>query len=238
LCDLGPYLAATLTQHRSATMSRASFLLKDPDSFSPEEARENRETFSHQTLILTALTAINNTNHHPTFNDVQINKERVEYMKKKSTHTPVIDAATTILVTDTEILATMARGVHTAHSIVTMKEMEENDQEDKSLLDNGLKLSDLDSKASIQVLRQIDELLPNDIITEKSGPAIDTTCYGDVFFSFPNINIAVLMQKSTGTHSSQQSSTSNDTICVPIAMDSSYWAQIWESSRGFILDPK
>src|SRR5437016_10350494 len=82
-----------------------------------------QETFSNQTLILTALAAINNPSHHPTFNESQISKERLRYMKDKATnHTPIIDAATTILITDTEILATMARGVssHT-HSLFALK---------------------------------------------------------------------------------------------------------------------
>jgi hypothetical protein len=52
----------------------------------------DRETFSHQTLILTALTAINNQNHHPTFMAAEVEKERIQNMKDKNSHTSVIDS--------------------------------------------------------------------------------------------------------------------------------------------------
>jgi hypothetical protein len=131
------------------TLAASSLSFKDSDSqpLSPnsEEAKQDREKFSHQTLILTALTAINNTNNHSTFNANQVSKERFKYMKEKIARTPIIDAATTILVTDTEILATMARGTHAAHSIFALKEVRERDQfGDNKNHDNPFELDAID----------------------------------------------------------------------------------------------
>jgi hypothetical protein len=215
----------------------SSISLKDSQSFSPEPEKvkelEDRETFSHQTLILTALTAINNPNHHPSFNDDQVNKERLRYMKEKSTHTPVIDAATTILVTDTEILATMSRGVPATHSIVALKETEKgNDQEHKNrelyydLLKSRLR------NDSGQMLMEMEELLPDEFETVKSDSATTNSNEdpSNVFVSFPNINKTISMQKPT------KSFTSSDPICKPIDTVNGHWAQILKLKSGFIFD--
>jgi hypothetical protein len=85
-------------------------------------------------------------------------------MKDKTTHTRVIDAATTILVTDTEILATMARS-HNGHNIIALKQ-------DQNL--NGPLPDKLESQ-----LRSLDL---------KGYRLLDQ----DVFVSFPNIDKAIL----------------------------------------------
>jgi len=114
----------------------------------------DRETFSHQTLILTALAAMNNRNHHPTFKADEVEDERIRYMKDKNSHTSVIDAATTILITDTEVLATMTRGVNRLFAI------KEVNQEDESRL-NSMLASQVDANTSALFLREIDEVLPD-----------------------------------------------------------------------------
>jgi hypothetical protein len=92
------------------------------------QAASDRETFSNQTLLLTALTAINNPSSHPSLNDSEVNKERLHLMKEKAARTRIIDAATTILVTDTEILATMARRTHTTNIIFALTEIRQEDR--------------------------------------------------------------------------------------------------------------
>jgi hypothetical protein len=209
--------------------------LEDSQSFSPEEARQDRETFSHQTLILTALSAINNRNHHPSFNEYQVNKERIRYMKEKADHTPVIDAATTILVTDTEILATMSRGINATHSIVALKEIERgNDREDNLKLFERVK--SLSKNDSVKLLREIDVLLPEEFETLENDSLTNLNeviaSKDDVFISFPNMNEAIRMQKSA---TSQQSRS--DPTCKPIKMGNGRWAQIVESQKsGFIFE--
>lgn len=91
------------------------------DHFSTPEAQEARAEFSHQTLLLTALTALNNQNtNKPSFHDKLVFDERIKYMSRKTdTHTNVVDSATSILITGTEIIATMSHGVK---SIVAVKE--------------------------------------------------------------------------------------------------------------------
>jgi hypothetical protein len=215
-------------------------------SLSPQEfkASEDRETFSHQTLILTALTAINSPNNHPIFNGIEVNKERLRCMKERITHTRIIDAATAILITDTEILATMARGANTAHSIVAIKEIMRKDQESDSqlhddLLQVGKQFQDLDPGASDRVLGEIDGLIPGELHMAKSvtdeGHRVPAD---DVFVSFPNINKAIPfpMQEQLPIDSVQQSSTSHGPICTPIATVNGHWTQIMESKKGFIFE--
>jgi hypothetical protein len=215
----------------SSTMPTASSLiLKDPQTLSPEEAMEDRETFSHQTLILTVLTAINSPSNHPSLNDGLTNKQRIRYMMEKADHTPVIDAATTILVTDTEILATMSRGVCPTHTILALKEVNEKDLGYKGQLDQS-KSKGLDLNISCQTLEDIDEILPADL----DVPVPDD----GVFISFPNINEAINLETSTERlpiDSSQQSSTGSDAICKPIVMDHGHWTQIMESKSGIIFE--
>jgi hypothetical protein len=130
---------------------------------SPKEAREDREKFSHQTLLLTALTAVNNINCHPSLNDSDVNRLSMQYMKDKAAHTPIIDAATTILVTDSEILATMAYGVQDTHSILALKEVKEEDSGYKDQLDV---LLHSDSNGSDTILEDINRILPADFDVE------------------------------------------------------------------------
>jgi hypothetical protein len=90
------------------------------DQFSTPEAQEARTKFSHQTLLLTALTALNNGGKSPSFHDKLVFDERIKYMRRKTdTHTSVVDSVTSILITGTEIIATMSHGVK---SIVAVKE--------------------------------------------------------------------------------------------------------------------
>lgn len=200
-------------------MSTASSL-----SFSASQAEQDREKFSHQTLILTALTAINSPNKHPTFKKNLVNQERIQYMKEKAAHTPIIDAATAILITDTEILATMSR----AHSIVTLKELKGKDQESEEQLLLGRLESEikrLSPKASVKLLKSFDELLPDDPDMDLVTRTVNHP--GDVFVSFPNINEAISMQEEY---------TSGDPICKPIAKGVGYWNRILESKSGYIFD--
>jgi hypothetical protein len=152
-----PTLRSTPSQATTSSMLTAfSLSLNDSETLLGAGAEaEKRETFSHQTLILTVLAAINNPNHHPTFKATEVNNERIQYMKDKTNHIPVIDAATTILVTHTEILATMTRGVNT-HGLVAIKEIVNQEPENDSLLPLLSKLSH-----SVRCPREIDEVLPD-----------------------------------------------------------------------------
>jgi hypothetical protein len=207
----------------TASLASLSSSLKDSqtrDLLSPEKEREDREKFSLQTLMLTALTAINRPSHHPSFDDVRVNYERLQYMKEKASHTPILEAATTILVTDTEILATMAREVHAAHSIVALKEIKANDQDRLELRSKYYK-----------TLEDIED----DFHTVENGPVTDeghVPASKDVFVSLPNINKAIPTQESID--SSQK--RSSDPICKPIVMGDGHWAQILESKKGFIFE--
>jgi hypothetical protein len=190
-------------------------------------SQENdREIFSHQTLLLTALAAINNGNHHPTFKATEVDKERSQYMNDMNhNNTSIIDAATAILITDTEILATMTRGLHdpNAHRLVAIKEI---DQEDESRI-NSLLESQLDANTTdnLKLLRKIDEVLPHsdhDRAREKGDSAP-----GDgVFLSFPNPNNNIPMGDSQ--------SSASDHICKPIQMDKGLWYKILELKSGYI----
>jgi hypothetical protein len=185
----------------------SSLSLKDSQTLSPEEARD---TFSHQTLILTALTAINSSAGHPSFNYKQVNKERLQYMKEKATHTRIIDAATTILVTNTEILATIARGVNATHSIIALKETDE--------------------------LKLIQDVVEGDCpVTDLNSNDSEDS---DVFISLPNINKTIPTWSDSSQKLSQQSSASGDHICKPITIADGCWAQIEESKNGFIFESK
>ena len=193
-------------------------------------AAEDRETFSCQTLILTALTAINNPNHHPTLHDIEVNKERIQYMKEKAIHTPVIDAATTILVTNTEILATMTRAVKNAHSIVAIKEIKEdngvNRIHDEKLNDlfESPHFKTLDSPASNRFLKDIDALLPDSESNSDNNGVLDKD---HVFISFPNVNKSILSMDSL----------SSNHLIKPISVDSKgLWTQIKASKDGIIVE--
>jgi len=181
----------------------------------------DRETFSHQTLILTALAAMNNRNHHPTFKADEVEDERIRYMKDKNSHTSVIDAATTILITDTEVLATMTRGVN---GLFAIKEV---NQEDESRL-NSMLASQVDANTSALFLREIDEVLPD---SDHDGKKRDHMPDEGVFFSFPNPNKHIHM----GTGPPISSST--DAICKPIKMDKELWTQIVQLGSGYIDEP-
>ena len=215
--------------------------MQTASSLSPKDsqAEEDRETFSHQTLLLTALTAINN--HHPSFNDYQISQERLEYMRDKATHTPIIDAATTILVTDTEILATMACGVDgTTHSLVALREIGQNENTHvEQLLNSG--------NLDFQMMNKYDEYIPGDFDLVENGPATyeaqAEAAEHPLFVSFPNINTTVPMQAPGPTarspiDSSQQSSMSRDSICTPIVIEEGHWSQIMASKSGFVFGSK
>ena len=195
------------------------------------ESEQDRETFSHLTLLLTALTAINSPNDHPFFNEVEVNKERLEFMKQKANHTPVIDAATTVLVTDTEILATMTRGVPNAHSMIAMKEEHYHDQADEKSLDAAL--LQLELKPSLQILREMDEIIPVEEILQVSDD-LDKEGIGhgssNVFISFPNINSAI--------RSGSSSTSKPDGYKIqPLISEKSFWSQITESKCGYLVVP-
>jgi hypothetical protein len=203
---------------------------EDPISLKTQAA-EDRETFSSQTLILTALTAVNNPNHHPTLHDIEVNEERIQYMKEKASHTPVIDAATTILVTNTEILATMTRQLQNAHRIIAIKEINENNlkvnQEHDDKLNDLFKspqFNELDSPASNRFLKTIDALLPDSESNLDDKGASDED---HVFISFPNSNEAIRMDSSE---------SSSNHLIKPIALDNGLWAQIMDSKTGIIVD--
>jgi hypothetical protein len=127
------------------------------DFYTPE-AQNDRDTFSHQTLLLTALTALNNRHRkHPSINEAAVSLERLEDMKHNSNrHTRVMDAVTTILITDTEIVATMTRGVQ---SIIAVRE-------------------EVDSPGLAGEEENFDECM------EQADPKCDKT----LICSFPNIN--------------------------------------------------
>jgi hypothetical protein len=187
-------------------------------------AREEREIFSHQTLILTALTAINSPNHHPILHATQVNEERLQLMRDKTLQTSTIDAATTILVTDTEILASMARGVYASDSIFALRELQIGEPfEDEARVESQLR--DLDPNTSSQILEELDELLPDTLNAMKNGDE-GRVSDKDVFFSIPNPNKAI----------SIESSTSSDPICKPIAMGGELWTRIMESKTGFMFN--
>ena len=194
----------------------------------------DREIFSRQTLVLTALTAINNPNNHPTFNNIQVNQERLKFMKEKAsqTSTPIIDAATTILVTDTEILATMAHGANASHGIVAIKEIEIEKGDELVKMTNekivdSLNQSELgnDVESTLMILRGMDGHLPDEFyplpVAENDEPELE-----DVFVSFPNINeaLGVPLEKST-----------SNPICRPIEIDIGHWAEIMKRETGFIF---
>lgn len=86
-------LRSTPSQATTSMPTASSLSLNDSPSqtlrLSPDSEFEDRETFSHQTLILTgtALTAINNSNHHPTFMATEADNERIQYMKDTSNNT-------------------------------------------------------------------------------------------------------------------------------------------------------
>jgi hypothetical protein len=215
---------------QTASSSSLSLDSASEDPSSRVKASEDREKFSAQTLILTALTAINNPNSHPTFNDILVNRERVQYMKDKVNRTAVIDAATTILVTNTEILATMTRGAQNAHSISdsilavkdTTVQLEDSNHDEKlhALLQS--KLNDISAGSELD----IDALLPDSeyFCTEEleSGHMPDVE---DVFISFPNPNTAIPIPSSTYN--------SDDSFCKPIAVDNGRWASIMEKKCGY-----
>jgi hypothetical protein len=180
----------------------------------------DRETFSHQTLILTALAAINNRNHHPTFKATEVENERIQYMKDKNSHTSIIDAATTILITDTEILATMNRGPNRLFAI------KEITQEDESRFKSQFE-SQVDANTS--ELFEINEVLPD---SDHNGKKRDHMPDEGVFFSFPNPNKEIPM--GTG---SPPISSSTDATCKPIKMDKGLWTQIVQLRSGYIDEP-
>jgi hypothetical protein len=155
-------------------------------------------------------------------------------------HTPIIDAATTILVTDTEILATMAHG-GAPDAIVALKEVEKGNlelEEERKKLDVLLEShveNDIESDSTRRFLGEMDGLLPDefDTVPVESGPVTDE----DVFISIPNMNKKIHVQESTERFDlSQQSSTSSDPICRQIHMGSGRWAQIMELKTGFIFE--
>ena len=208
----------------------SSLSLNDSPSQTPGVISEEhmRETFSHQTLILTALAAINNRNHHPIFNATEVEKERIQYMQdNKNSHTPVIDAATMILITDTEVLATMTRGVQNlkAHRLVAIKEINQEDESEfNSLLD-----SQLDANHSQLLLRGIDEVL-SELDSDHGRVKRDQIPDEGIFLSFPNPNEEIFL----GSHSIP---SSTDTICKPIKMDKGLWTQIMLLGSGHIDEP-
>jgi hypothetical protein len=211
---------------QTASSSSLSLDSASGDPSSRVKASEDREKFSAQTLILTALTAINNPNSHPTFNDILVNRERVQYMKDKVNRTAVIDAATTILVTNTEILATMTCGVQNAHSISdsilavkdTTVQLEDSNHDEKLHALFQSKLNDISAGSELD----IDALLPNSeyFCTEELMPDDE-----DVFISFPNPNTAIPIPSSTYN--------SDDSFCKPIAVDNGRWASIMEKKCGY-----
>jgi hypothetical protein len=193
-----------------------------------EDCARDREIFSQQTLVLTALTAINNPNKHPTFKHSQVSQERLQFMKEKASPTPIIDAATTILVTNTEILATMANGANSSHGIVALTEIEKGEE----LLEGPRrKIVDLakskfkDGIESTLFLRDLDGHLPDEFyplpVNEDSVPD------EDIFVSFPNIDkaLAVPLPKPTSSP-----------ICKPIDLGNGRWAQIMKGKTGFIFE--
>src|SRR6202522_521663 len=94
-------------------------------------------------------------------------------MKDKKRHTSVIDAASTILITNTEILATMNRGPNRLFAI------KEINQEDKSQFKSQLE-SQVDTNTS--ELFEIDEVLPD---SNHNGKKRDHMPDEGVFFVIP-----------------------------------------------------
>jgi hypothetical protein len=186
--------------------------------FSTKEAEEDRDTFSHQTLLLTALTALNNPNNNPTIHEHLVKDERVRYMfQGTNRHTRVMDAVTTILITDKEIIATMIQGVQ---KIVAVKE--------EAIITAA-------NKADIgpQILENLD--LDLDDILEQRDPTSDKT----VFVSFPNIDKKLFKSsKELSSIDSSSTSGSRDHVCKPIAVNKGFWNNILKSNSGFIVDSK
>ena len=150
----------------------------------------------------------------------EVEKKRIQNMKDKNSHTSVIDAATTILITDTEILATMTRGVNRLFAI------KEVNQENKSRFKSQLELQ-VDTNTS--ELFEIDEVLPD---SDHNGKKRDHMPDEGVFFSFPNPNKEIPM--GTG---SPPISSSIDATCKPITMDKGLWTQIVQLRSGYIDEP-
>jgi hypothetical protein len=195
---------------------------------STPEAQKDRDIFSHQTLLLTALTALNNPNHNPTLNDRIVNEERLACMKQKTNHhTRVTDAAATILITDTEILATTSM-TQEVYTIVAIKEDSE---------DGNRRLQDA-IKAGLepQSLEISNEFIDSeDIAREKPDPSHKKT----VFFPFPSINKKLLKSsKALSPIGSSSTGGSHDHICQPIVVDKGFWDQILNSETGFMVESK
>src|ERR1700678_1578273 len=102
-------------------------------------------------------------------------------MKDKNNNISVIDAATTILITDTEILATMTQGVNRLFAIKEVNQ--ENESRFKSQLESQV-------DANTSELFEIDEVLPD---SEHNGKKRDHMPDEGVFFSFPNPNKEIPM---------------------------------------------
>ena len=186
--------------------------------FNTTKAKEERELFSHQTLLLTALTALNNPNNSPKLHDNLVKEERVEYMRQQTTrHTPVMDAVTTILITDKEIIATMARGIQT---ILAIK------QDPIETKQEAIDTEKLEAPQN----DDFDLDLEGIETEERPDPASQKT----VFLSFPNIDKKIVMSSIN----SSSTGSSCDHFCKPIAVDKGYWKEILNSGTGFIFESK
>ena len=183
---------------------------------SPDDpAKKDRETFSHQTLVLTALTAINSANQHPSLNDAKVRVERFLTMKDKAESTRVIDAATTILVTNAEVIATMAHG---ADSIVTLTEINRNGEHSLPRVRDLLQSRAPDTKQH-HIFGEVDELIPADeIIRLRNEPRKSDH---QVFVSFPN------PRKSNSSFGSN-----GDRVCTSVG--DKHWTKIWNSKKVLI----
>src|ERR1700678_202916 len=140
-------------------------------------------------------------------------------MKDKKRHTSVIDAASTILITNTEILATINRGPNRLFAI------KEITQEDESRFKSQLK-SQVDANTS--ELFEIDEVLPD---SDHNGKKRDHMPDEGVFFSFPNPNKEIPM----GTGPPISSSTKP--TCKQHKMEKKLWTQIVQLGSGYIDEP-
>ncbi|KAM6493056.1 hypothetical protein JOM56_011190 [Amanita muscaria] len=74
-----------------------------------EDVEMLRTQFSHLTLLLALVTAINNRSNHPTLHGAEVFEERLQRIQSNS-RTKVMEAAIGILVQNTEILAGMSYG--------------------------------------------------------------------------------------------------------------------------------
>ncbi|KAM6490168.1 hypothetical protein JOM56_014360 [Amanita muscaria] len=74
-----------------------------------EDVEMLRTQFSHLTLLLALVTAINNRSNHPTLHSAEVFEERLQRIQSNS-RTKVMEAAIGILVQNTEILAGMSYG--------------------------------------------------------------------------------------------------------------------------------